>query len=277
MECVKIWFGLKTVGWLWFMLSAGHSRSHTKEILPFGCSSANFRLCTVENSGRSPGQLCAGRAIIRWEGWSLHRHLCVLLSFLEWHLALSLSSFHTTKKLSCIHFTSLAIGCETKAKLSLREILLSFGICFNFWFAGKDRIGSSWRCQDKAPKGAIWSILTPLPLGGYWDAAALQLWGQSLGVRSVPGIMVAICGVLLEIQVATVGILCTVKKVGQEDQNDTFWVNMFTFCVMTGFGLFLLESASIIKAIVGRCTHLSGLLNQSLKQTLCLPCKYDFF
>lgn len=87
----------------------------------------------------------------------------------------------------------------------------------------------------------------------------------------------AICGVLLEIQVATVGILGTVKKVGQEDQNDTFWVNMFTFCVMTGFGLFLLESASIIKAIVGRCTHLSGLLNQSLKQTLCLPCKYDFF
>lgn len=75
------------------------------------------------------------------------------------------------------------------------------------------------------------------------------------------------------------GILCTMKKVGQEDQNDTFWVNVFTFCVMTGFGLFLLKSARIIKAIVGRCTqrYLSRLLNQSLKQALCLPCKYPFF
>lgn len=181
MECVKIWFGLKTVGWLWFMLSAGHSRSHTKEILPFECSSANFRLCTVENSGRSPGQLCAGRAIIRWEGWSLHRHLCVLLSFLEWHLALSLSSFRSTKKLSCIHFTSLAIGCETKAKLSLREILLSFGICFNFWFAGKDRIGSSWRCQDKAPKGAIWSILHPSAFGRLLGCCSTAVMGSKLG------------------------------------------------------------------------------------------------
>jgi len=51
--------------------------------------------------------------------------------------------------------------------------------------------------HSKEPFGAPF---TPLPLGGYWDAAALQLWGQSLGVHSVPGIMIAICGILLEMQ-----------------------------------------------------------------------------
>lgn len=67
--------------------------------------------------------------------------------------------------------------------------------------------------------------------------------------------------------VAAVGILCNIKEVRQEDQNDTFWLSMFRFGVMTAFTLSLPKSVRGIQA-TAVCPHAAVLSVRAAQSVL---------